>query len=625
MTISCNTTIIGAGAAGSKSKLLTDFQLGWTASAQSLSEITGDGEYSFSFLPSSLGVVTGLTARTVDSGYADIQYGVFFDKGKALVIEGGVNRTSYVGVPVGAVFTIKRLAGVVSYWCDAYLDPLYVSSTPSAAPLVADASMYSAGDGIVGAMLVNYNSASNTLQPLSAYAGVAGQNRGYALLQPLQASPQLQGGRTNLACLTTYAGVAGYAQAVNTLQPLTAYATSGMIEPTYALSAASMPYLNTVAHGITGGVGTSDQSFPALRSIGSDHAYGYSANDMQPAGNMAGEAIKLSGVGQLVLGGNYTVAGHIASQPFNGGNLTLPSVSARAFTGMSAALTFPAVALTVSATIPNIGRGALTLPSLRVVANGTVGGATNGYLDLGGGYTVRGYTGAWGVMRLGGQYAVVGSGATGGLMEAALVFPAMTMAGDVVSEAWMAGDLTLPSLTISTGAVGRLVIPAMVMRGTATLVATAAYEAFSVNLLNGAVTHYTNWPFQNVIRLGNKFYAVKSDGLYLIGGYADVTAPISASVECFKTDFDSVNFKRVPWTYLAGRFSNGVTVEASVDGGTVYPYDTHPVRGEEGVVRAQLGRGLRGTYYTLKFKNIDGGTFDVDRVECVVDILQRAL
>ena len=152
------------------------------------------------------------------------------------------------------------------------------------------------------------------------------------------------------------------------------------------------------------------------------------------------------------------------------------------------------------------------------------------------------------------------------------------------------------------------------------------YEAYAVNLATSAVTHYTNFPFDNILRFGNKFYGVKSDGLFEITGDVDLAAQIAAHVKTFQTDFGSKNFKRVPYIYASCRASNGVTIGLTPDEGTTYSYAS-----KWGTVaqntnhRVTPGKGIRGVYYSIDVSNVDGGSLELDTLSVTVAPTQRGV
>lgn len=124
---------------------------GWNAGARSKQVCFGDCLGTFSVPDTSAGVVCGLSGSDNTTDYREIAHALYFTKvngaPKVFVYELGVQKAAGVAYVTADVFTVRRVAGVVTYWKNATL--LYTSLTASSGAVFLDCSLYMAGDSIV--------------------------------------------------------------------------------------------------------------------------------------------------------------------------------------------------------------------------------------------------------------------------------------------------------------------------------------------------------------------------------------------------------------------------------------------------------------------------------------------
>ena len=114
---------------------------------------------------------------------------------------------------------------------------------------------------------------------------------------------------------------------------------------------------------------------------------------------------------------------------------------------------------------------------------------------------------------------------------------------------------------------------------------------------------------------------------YLAQRDHDLMAPIAARFGFGQLDFGSPQIKTASYCYLgaaAGAMSLNI---AALLGGQPADYD-YPARGHGESMRElrfDLGRGLRSTYLTPTFSNVDGAPFTVDAVRFVINESTRRI
>lgn len=127
-------------------------------------------------------------------------------------------------------------------------------------------------------------------------------------------------------------------------------------------------------------------------------------------------------------------------------------------------------------------------------------------------------------------------------------------------------------------------------------------EAYVMNTLNSKVTRYQNYPFMHIAAIGNDYYGVRNDGLYLLTGIEDTLdnvtlTPVNGTIVTKDTDFDIYQSKNVAYMYQDG--DDAYQVTAIVDG--VYQ-PTFPA--EFGGRRTRLARGSKGRYWVFRVEGI---------------------
>lgn len=326
--------------------------------------------------------------------------------------------------------------------------------------------------------------------------------------------------------------------------------------------------------------------------------------------------------------GGYDLTATVTRNAQDGVVSDLPALLCTASTGAQSAKSLPTLALVASGSVTVVGRVDAVLPALELVANGKAGGVSTAYLQHGGAYSVEARTGASVVAALAPDgYALTSSGKTGGIASASLsIAGAYVISSHGVQEAIASAEMVLPSLQPAPSGQAWLVGPSLTMHAVAQQVIAVTYEAYAINLTTGAVTHYTNYPFDNILRFGDKFYGVSSAGLFEIGGALDLTLPINAHLKTFQTTFGSQNMKRLPVVYTSGRSDGGVMIGVTADEGTTYEYtsDWGEVPGNTNH-RTTPGKGIKGVYYSLDVKNDNGGSLELDAIRVEVAHTQRAV
>jgi len=312
----------------------------------------------------------------------------------------------------------------------------------------------------------------------------------------------------------------------------------------------------------------------------------------------------------------------------DGASLVGPRGVVTAYGGANASLTGPSPALTATGTNIPVARAELTGPRGVITSTALMGGVSGAVLVGPRPGAVTAYSGAVAELTLtANQLSVSSSGTMGAVASATLALtgnPVVSATATV--EAVARAVLVGPSPAMAPHGSAWLVGPRGVVHAVAHQVVAVTYEAYAINLTTGAVSHYTNYPFDNLLRFGNKYYGVKSDGLFEIGGSLDLTLPIEAHIKTFQTNLGDKNQKRLPYVYASGRSDGGVIIGVTADEGETYEYESDwgEVAGSTNH-RTTVGKGIKGVYYSLDVKNVNGGSLELDEISAHVAPTTRAV
>lgn len=337
--------------------------------------------------------------------------------------------------------------------------------------------------------------------------------------------------------------------------------------------------------------------------------------------------ITLRGAGRAsVLGPQPVViaAGHTGADSF--AQLLAPSPVITARGGARAAVLAPAAVVTIEGTVVHFGR-------LQVLASPPVVLASGVFSSIGrmSARSAKPVVTARGAGRLAVTapapvlQASAGSGNVGRLLVVAPT-PIVVFRDRVVSHGVLLAVPPAPALLHGGRARVLAPLPVVVAHGGPTV--AIVYEAYAINLemadkagLVYPVSRYTNFPFDQVIRLKGNYYGVAADGLYLLGGATDHASPqpkaITYAWRTHFTDDDSPMLKTVAQAYLAGRIGAQATVTLIAGDSPAhdYAYDVRiPATARN--YRQKFGLGIKTRYFGIGMRGakeleLDGVELDV--------------
>lgn len=667
------------GVPATPSEVLRSLAAGWDAGATSIGTLAGDGGVEFTAV-NVVGSLIGLAYNYPKPGFAAIDYGLYQTKGSTYVVESGATVTAAIPYMPGDTFRIVRRKGVVTYYRNGA--PFYSSATLTTnATMIVAGALYLSNDTIVDAKMAaagatvecalqplrtlafsgNYATSTASLAPLETtitgravstvgcsleplktltYAGT--YNSSTAALPPLSSSItgfKVSGfSNASLESLETLVYKGNYSESKVKLAPLTGEAMTGAPVPAFSFSATVMPAMVGFVHGLTGEIGPAHVVLKPLRSISSDHNYVYSEAVFEPLQSYSGKYLPISGWAQMTLSGAFSLDGIATAQPANALTYTLRGMTLAAHGGAHASLTAPRMTLAISASIATVGRAALSMRAPTVYATGRAGGVAAAILTTFGEWQVRGYGGAVASFTLNDGFTVTATGRGGGLGRAELTMPLFELTATGTLRKVQSAAAVLEALRPGPSGQARLALSGFYLAAMGSAVVALDHEAYAVNLkaatprpgrdpeVDYAVTRFSRFPFDRVVRYGDNYYGVGATGIFLLEGLNDDGAATAWKVRTALDDIGTTALKRPIAVYVNARMAEGATAVVVAGESEENEYLCQMQRGAASQNhRVLVGKGVRSTHYALELGDTTGGEALINSIDFKVDELTRSV
>jgi len=150
--------------------------------------------------------------------------------------------------------------------------------------------------------------------------------------------------------------------------------------------------------------------------------------------------------------------------------------------------------------------------------------------------------------------------------------------------------------------------------GTPTPPYTDPGEVWVVNDDTNATSTYAGFAFNSFASLGERYYGVKDDGLYLLEGDDDAGVTTAANINFGQQDFGTTAAKRVVGVYVGVASTGALLLKISVNG-VESVYTQQRVSEDQRVARFVPGKGMQGTLLAFELYNEDNADFTLSSVE----------
>lgn len=154
---------------------------------------------------------------------------------------------------------------------------------------------------------------------------------------------------------------------------------------------------------------------------------------------------------------------------------------------------------------------------------------------------------------------------------------------------------------------------------------SAPSEVWAVSMAEvPASSTFENFAFTGFGVIAGQAYGVREDGLFVLDGDTDDGAPIRASVSFGKQDFNTKTLKNMSRAYV-GASTTGKMYLKIIAEGKEYIYAARDGSSELQQQRFDVGRGIKGNYFTFELFNKSGGAFELDNVTFVAADFKRRI
>jgi hypothetical protein len=150
-------------------------------------------------------------------------------------------------------------------------------------------------------------------------------------------------------------------------------------------------------------------------------------------------------------------------------------------------------------------------------------------------------------------------------------------------------------------------------------------KTYVLNTFNTAHSTYTNFAFNSYFKFKNEYYAVSSTGVHKLTGDLDDTTAISSEVAVPVSSFDKQGMKACSDIYALGRLVGNLEIITIVDEQKATTGFMVQNDGRQGLhrIRAKISKGIKGSVWQFKIKNVSGSDFQLNNLEAVLRELQR--
>ena len=646
--------------------------IGWTAGAHSLLVLNHEDGFYFQPRADAIGIVTGITtsAHNVGYSYQDIDFGFYISKGLYRIMESSVFKTEWNIFNQDDIFAVLYYEDRIVYTInDSVVYATYVEITD---PLIGDISLYASGDRVDNACIyaayimgatvnasstvtasMNVNGKRSLSATINGSASVSGSpdfKRG--LISTIQGSASI-GASLNInnlktctctvngsSTITAYlegksvnvsvefselstmssSGLGNYAESIGIMAPLESLSESGLLAPSLSIANTTMLGLATGMNVLNIEPISMTIDLIPLDSISSEGPYAESETSFENMGSFGGEFPVYDG---LFLGDVPSIEMYSTGTVDvpNGLSGDVPSFTLESYTGAQLYADLPTLSLTIEGEVTNVGRTDSIVPGMLLSAYAYTGYNARAFLEAPK-FTIDFTAGA--VLKENiPKFSISGEALIGSVINSEIIVPRINITTDVNIEDYGTAELEVPGFLSLSGILnssfGRFKLLAT---GFTTLDVTLNTQVMNIN--NNALTEYNNFEFDNILQIGDIYYGVKSDGLYLLNNDTDDTVNISASFETMPSDFGNIQLKNMSYSYVTARTDSLFTMQSAYDEqySTIYN-SANMYRSTPYNWRVQLGRGLKAIYWGTKVSNVNGSDFQIQSINNHINVLRR--
>jgi len=151
---------------------------------------------------------------------------------------------------------------------------------------------------------------------------------------------------------------------------------------------------------------------------------------------------------------------------------------------------------------------------------------------------------------------------------------------------------------------------------------------WAVNWDTEASSMYEDFDFSGFARVGQRYYGVREDGIYLLGADTDDGTAIAGSVSVGAQRFKSDGIKRLVAAYADASSTDKLQLKVSYSdarGPQEYVYSAERANDFKRMQRFTVGRGIKANYMTFEVFNLDGSDFDLSSITVLTSDMVRRI
>lgn len=149
------------------------------------------------------------------------------------------------------------------------------------------------------------------------------------------------------------------------------------------------------------------------------------------------------------------------------------------------------------------------------------------------------------------------------------------------------------------------------------------FYAWIMNTDTGAVTRYENYNFNSFAQIGESYYGVQDDGIYLLEGADDNGTDIEATITTRKYDFGSPLLKRFSEVFIGLKNDDEMVLKVILDDETEYLYTVVTTNDYVKDTKVKVGRGNKSKYWQFELVSKNSADFTLEGFTFYPMILSR--
>jgi hypothetical protein len=199
-----------------------------------------------------------------------------------------------------------------------------------------------------------------------------------------------------------------------------------------------------------------------------------------------------------------------------------------------------------------------------------------------------------------------------------LTIPKMWLSSTFLPGITGIGDLKLPVFNIygiaveSIEGIANLIIPSLFISAETDIAGTLT---LAMNIVNEALTLYSNYIFNSMCNFNGKNIGAKAGGLYDLSGDTDDNELIEWNFRPGLLDLESTQINKLKEAWFGYKGDDDFKVKIILPNGEEYEYDLTLYSQSEYRSRVKFGKGIRTRYAYLDVSSYSGNKIDLDVIK----------